>query len=427
MKFFKPFPTPTVPTFPDYYVNIRDFGAADGGEKQCTDAIRKAIDACSKNGGGHVIIPSGEWLTAAIHLKDNVDLHLDKGALVRFSTKFEDYLPVVYGILGGVRVYSVSHFIYAYRCRNIAVTGDGIFDGQGEAWWYMKKHQPGMKDLLCAGKEGRPVEERVYDKAEDGVRPHFLQFAECENVLIEGVTFRNSPSWNVHPAWCRNITIRGVKVYAPMGAPNTDGIDLESCRRALVENCTVEAGDDCFCLKAGRDEDAWQVGVPCEDVEIRGCHGKGGFGSFVIGSETSAGIRNIYLHDSTFSNMWSGVRMKTMQGRGGVIENIDFENIKVEKAQRWGISVTMRYDGEPLDNHGAALVNMPTVRNLSVENFTCTDANVGIEILGVPNAEPENICLSDVEIHASDPLHIENAGSVKMKNVSIDHIRTGEN
>lgn len=416
--FFKPFAPPVPPTFPDYTVDIRDFGAVADLSHNSGDAINNAIVSCSEHGGGVVLVPKGEWKTGPIHLKSNVNLHLEAGSVVHFSDNFYDFLPVVFGILGGIRCYSASHFIYAYKQQNIAITGEGTFDGHGENWWHMKHHQPGMEDLMRAGKEGRPLSERVYDKPEDGVRPRMLQFAECENILIEGVTLTNSPSWTVHPAWCKNLTVRDIKIKNPRIAPNTDGINLESCKRVLVENCVVDTGDDALCLKAGRDEDAHAVGIPCEDVEIRNCTALGGHGGITIGSETSASVRNAYIHDCTFGELYSAIRVKSMKGRGGFVENIDYENITIDKAKE-AIIITLRYAGEPLDDQSVQKTNMTKMRNFSIKNFKCKKALYGIDLLGDAQSTLDNICVSDVTVTADCPIRAEFVSNLITENTNL--------
>ncbi len=420
MKYFKPFEAPVEPVFPDRIFDIRNYGAEEGGEIAATEAIRAAIEACEKQGGGRVVIPEGRWLTGPIHLRDNVNLHLDAGALVEFSENFYDYLPVVYGILAGNRVYSVSHFLYAYRCKNIAITGEGTFDGHGQAWWHMKHHQPGMEDLMKKGKALAPMSERVYDRPEDGVRPRLLQFVECENVLLEGNTLKNSPSWTVHLAWCQNITVRGVTVENPLDAPNTDGINFEYCKRAVMEHCTVSGGDDMCCVKAGRDNDAWESGVPCEDIEIRNCRAiqcKGG--GVTIGSETSASVRNIWLHDCYFERVCSGLNMKTMKGRGGAVENIDVENIEVKLATRDAIRINMKYTGEPLDDYSQPNHHMPKVRNFYIKNFVCHETPCAMTVCGVKGHELENIHIENAVIHHKAPGIIECVKGLSMENVEL--------
>ncbi len=421
MKFFKPFEPPTEPSFPDYAVDIRDFGAVSGTDVSSHDAIKKAIEHVSAKGGGRVAFSRGEWLTGPIHLKSNVNLHFEEGCVVHFSTKFEDYLPTVYGILAGNRVYSPSHLLYAYKCENIALTGNGTLNGHGEAWWHMKHHQPGMEDLIKKGKSRRPLSERVYDKPEDGVRPRMLQFVECENVLIENLTFTNSPSWTVHPAWCKNIIVRGLTIKNPTDphvAPNTDGINFDSCRRGLIEDCDITTGDDMICLKAGRDEDAWEVGIPCEDIEVRNCRSHGSLGGITVGSETSACIRNAWFHDITLGSHYSAVNIKTMKGRGGTVENLDFENITIESATRPSILTTLRYTGEKLDDQSAPKINMPKVRNISVKNFVCRDAKTGIGLYGERGFEIENVHLENLDLTCCQLSEIEDAVGVTMVNVN---------
>lgn len=419
MKFFKPFEMPTIPQFPDYTVDIRDFGAVSGDGSNSAKSINEAIKKCSASGGGKVIVPKGVWHTGAIHLQSNVNLHFEEGSEVHFSTEFSDYLPVVYGILGGNRCYSVSHFLYAYQCKNIAITGSGTLNGHGEAWWHMRFQQPGMEDLLIKGREGKPLSERVYDKPEDGVRPRMLQFVECENVLIEGIHMCNSPSWTVHPAWCKNITVRNLTINNPYEAPNVDGVNFESCKRGLIEGCHITTGDDVICLKAGRDEDAWEVGIPCEDIEVRNCVARTGHGGITIGSETSASIRNAYFHDCDFGELYSAIRIKTMKGRGGVIENIDYENINIEKANIEAFMITLRYAGESLDDQTKPEESMPIIRNISVKGLKCTASETGVSILGTVGRQIENVYISDSKFFSERPIEAEYVENLNLSNVDL--------
>lgn len=418
MKYFKPFTPPVVPDFPDRIFDIRDFGATEG--ERSSKAINDAIKKCSESGGGRVVIPRGRWLTGPVHLRDNVELHISEGALVEFSTEFSDYLPVVYGILAGNRVYSVSHFIYAYRCKNIALTGKGVLDGHGEAWWYMKKHQPGMEDLIKKGKALAPLSERVYDRPEDGVRPRMLQFVECENVLLSDVTLKNSPSWTVHLAWCENIIARALTIENPQNAPNTDGMNFEYCRRAVADGCVISGGDDMCCIKAGRDTDAWESGRPCEDIEIKNCRAVNcSEGGITIGSETSASIRNIYIHDCRLEMVKSGFNLKTMKGRGGTVENIDAENIVVDHATLDAIRINMRFEGEPLDDYSQPDLNMPKVRNLHIENFVCKKTISAFTVRGVKNHKIENVSIKNTLICAEDYGTVEFVKNFTTENTTV--------
>lgn len=422
MKYFKPFELPKVPTFPKLTFDIRDYGAVEGGIVSATAAIRAAIDDCTVLGGGRVVVPKGHWLTGPIHLRDNVELYFAEGASVEFSTKFSDYLPVVYGILAGNRVYSPSHFIYAYKCKNIAVTGRGVLNGHGEAWWHMKNHQPGMEDLIKKGKALAPLSQRIYDKPEDGVRPRMLQFVECKNILLSGITMKNSPSWTVHLAWCENITVSGITVENPEDAPNTDGVNFEYCKRGLADGCVISGGDDMCCIKAGRDADAWESGTPCEDIEIRNCRAvKCSEGGITIGSETSASIRNIYIHDCYLEQVKTGFNVKTMKGRGGVVENIDVENIEVGLATLDAIRISMRFMGEPLDDYTQTDHHMPVLRNFYINNFTCHKTPCAMTVRGTEGHEIQNISICNAVIHAERSGATEFVKNLTTDNVVISH------
>ena len=241
------------PEFPDRTFPITDFGASEGGTVLNTRAIADAIAACDQAGGGRVLVPAGIWLTGPVHLQSRVNLHVAEGAELRFSQTFADYLPVVYIQRGGTRCYNYSPLIYARNCTDIAVTGTGTLNGQGQVWWPWKTKQPGMTRLFEMGAKQVPVEQRVFGTEADGVRPPFIQPIDCRNVLLEGFTLVNGPSWNIHPVTCENVTVRGVSVKT-MG-PNNDGIDPDSCRNVIIEDCFLDTGDDCICLKAGHTRD----------------------------------------------------------------------------------------------------------------------------------------------------------------------------
>lgn len=419
MKFFKPFTHPSVPKFPKLSVSIKDFGAIEGAKVMCSDAIREAIKHVSESGGGRVVFPKGHWLTGPIHFRDNVELHLERGCVVEFSEKFDDYLPVVESVLAGTKCYSCSHLIYGNRCKNIALTGEGVLDGHGRVWDWMKTHQPGMEDLMIKGAMCAPMSERVYDKEEMGVRPRFLQLQHCEGVLIEGVTFTNSPTWTVHPVFCKNVTVRNVTIKNDIDAPNSDGINFESCKCCVMHDCYVDTGDDAICIKAGRGRDAWSWNAPCEDIEVWGITGLSGMGSVTVGSETSAGINNIYIHDCTFGNRAIGINLKTMKGRGGYIKNIDFENLHFETVRRIAVKLTFRYDGEPLDDQSAPITDVPDLEGISVENITCPRSNYGIVIQGLPGYPLREIFLKNIDITANKAAIFTDVKGLYMDNVNV--------
>ena len=418
MDFFKPFPMPTGAQIPSHSVDIRDFGAVEGGKQSNTKAFASAIQAVSDLGGGRVTVPAGKWLTGPIHLKDRIELHLEEGSEVLFTQEKEEYLPAVFTLYEGVRCYTYSAQLYAHQCRDIAVTGKGTFNGMGYAWWPMTCNRQGTVDLYAAGEEHRPVEQRVYDTPEQGIRPGLLHFIACQNVLIEGVTFTYSPFWTVHPTWCENVIVRGVTVVnPPFYAPNTDGINLEGCRRGLVEDCCISAGDDAICLKSGRDEDGRVANRPCEDIVVRNCTALRSHGGITIGSETSGGVRNCLAYGCRFLDNCIGIWVKTARERGNVIENLEFRDIYLEKASHQGICITMGYyvDG----NTEAELPHMPLVRNLSIENFTCKAAPVGIQIDGVRGHNIQNVYLKDLQVKADRGMTADCVSGIHMENVEL--------
>ena len=433
MSFFKEFKLPDAPIFADFSVNICEYGAQENDMQKNMEALNTAISVCSENGGGTVVVPAGRWKTSAIHLKNNVNLHLEEGAVLCFSTEYTDYLPVVFGYRGGMRLYCVSHFIYAYKCKNIALTGKGILEGNGSAWWGLEVDAPGMTHLQKANKERLPLNERTYDTRESGVRPEFLQFVECENVLVEGVTFKNSPSWTVHPVMCRNVVIRGISVVNPFKAPNTDAIDIESCKCVLIEDCDMDTGDDIFCIKSGRDEDAWDYMTPCEDVVVRNCRGIGGCGGAAIGSETSGGVNNILFENCTFIDPRWGIRVKTRSSRGSSVENIFFKNIKIKNASIIGVDVVMEYlDYFEQLHYDDTMYNdpevvaereshIPVVKNISFENIECESSKLGLQLVGIKNHELENICFKDCNIASAEPLVIRDVKGIKTENLSFGY------
>src|SRR5229473_6106693 len=303
------------PTFPTRDFSVTSFGAKADGQTDCTDAFRKAIEACSKAGGGRVVVPAGEFLTGAIHLKSNVNLHVTKSATIKFSQDPRKYLPVIFTRWEGMELMNYSPFIYAFKQTNVAVTGEGVIDGQAdcEHWWPWKgRTQCGWKKgdpdqskaralLYEFVAKGAPVNERVFG---DGsfLRPQFIQPYRCQNVLFEGVTLRHSPMWQIHPVLCTNVTVRGIDIEREANAtgqtgPNTDGCDPESCRDVLIENCVFATGDDCIAINSGRNNDGRRVAVPSENIIIRDCQMKDGRGAITIGSQISAGVRNIFAEN----------------------------------------------------------------------------------------------------------------------------------
>ncbi len=409
-----PFDMPPVaaPVFADRVFDIRKFGAAAGAQTASTQALAAAIDACARAGGGRVLVPDGVWLTGPVHLKSNVELHLADGAELRFSQRFEDYLPPVFMQRGGVRCYGYSPLIYARDCTNIAVTGRGTLNGQGDVWWPWVKRQPGMAKLFKAGAAGTPVEQRVFASEVDGVRPPFVQPIGCRNVLLEGLTLIRGPSWNIHPVCCDNVIVRGVSVISH--GPNNDGIDPDSCSNVHIEDCLLDTGDDCICLKAGRNEDAWPLGKPCENVLIRRCRTKRGHGGVVLGSEMSAGIRNVFVHDCRFEGTERGIRIKSLPGRGGFVENVWFQNIEMDRIVGAAIHMTFRYGKSE-----ALTGKQPRFRNFQIRGVTCNGAKQAVVIEGLAENVMRELTFEDVRIAAKQGLSAEYVQGLTLRRVAL--------
>ena len=401
----------TRPTFADHAVSIADHGAVADGSTMNTAAIASAIAACAAQGGGRVVVPPGIWLTGPIHLRSNIDLHLEAGAEVRFSQRFEDYLPVVL-VQSSVRLYNYSPLVYARDCTNIAIIGQGTLNGQGQVWWPWK-----WQDKLAPHKvykfntENTPLEERILGTVEDGARPRLVHFLDCRNVLLEGVTVKDSPSWTVHLAFCDNVIVRGLTVIGK--GPNNDGINPESCKDVLVEHCLLDTGDDCVTIKSGKDQEAWRIGRPCENVVVRHCRAIGGHNILAIGSETSGSVRNIYLHDCQSDHTGRGLHIKSRRGRGGVVESIWMRDVVVGDVRNEAIRISLRYDGEPseravnYEERHADSPRIPIFRNIHIQNLGCGHAAIAARIEGLHDQPIEDLVLENVVLMADRGMSVE--------------------
>jgi polygalacturonase len=417
------------PEFPDREFLITDYGAVAGGEVKCTKAFRQAIQACHEAGGGRVVVPAGTFLTGAIHLKSNVNLHLQDNATILFSRDTADYLPVVFTRWEGMELMNYSPFIYAYEQENIAVTGNGTLDGNAsnEHWWPWsgaKKYgwvegtpkQTPDRDLLHEqNHQELAPEQRVYGGGHY-LRPQFVQPYKCKNVLISGVKLVNSPMWNLHPVLCENVTIDNVKIVT-LG-PNNDGCDPESCKNVLIRNCYFDTGDDCIAIKSGRNEDGRRINKPSENIIIEGCEMKEGHGGVVIGSEISGGARNIYALNCTMDspNLDRVLRIKTSSKRGGIIENIFMKDVKVGTYKEAAVKCNMFYE-EPGDF-------MPVIRNVWVENLQVEDGGKYGVLVNAYEASPvENLRLINCTINGvEEPVMADHVKDMEFVNVVMNKV-----
>jgi len=383
--------------------DIRAAGAKEGGAIKNTAAIRATIEAASKAGGGRVLIPPGRWLTGGIQLESNVELHIARGAELVFSGDPEDYLPPLFARHEEIECCKYAALLYARGKRHIAITGGGVLEGSGERWWRLKEEGHAAEELLYRmAAEGVPVAARVFDGTPGrALRPAFFQPVECEGVLVEGVTFRDSPMWTIVPTYCDSVTVRDVTVVTagPRGrAPNGDGVDVSSSRHVLVEGCTFDTGDDCVALKSGRDRDGLRVGRPTEDVTIRRCTFLRGHGGIVVGSETSGGVRGVLAEDCTFRGTDRMVRIKTARGRGGAVEHLTFRALRGEAIAAEAIHITMLYTGERLPAQPVT-GSTPRVRDIAFENVECRSGrSFAVQVTGLPEMPVRRVTFDGVDM-----------------------------
>ena len=420
------------PVFPDKTFLITDYGAVEGDSTTLYhESINNAILACHNAGGGKVVVPQGTFYTGPITLLSNVNLHIEEGATLKFSTNPTDYFPAVLSRWEGIDCYNAHPLIYAYQAENIALTGEGTLDGQGSKtdWWYMKggRHTiEGMPDQITSGgrarlfgaaENGIPVEERIMTPA-DALRPPFVSFMNCTSALIEGVYITNSPFWVIHPIFCQDLIVRGVRINSH--GPNNDGCDPESCKNVLIENCVFDTGDDCIAIKSGRNNDGRKWDIPSENIIVRRCQMKDGHGGVVVGSEISGGYRNLYVEDCEMDspNLDRVVRIKTNACRGGVIENLFVRNVRVNECNEAVMRINLLY--EPNEDCNAAFP--PVVRNVYLSNVTSQKSKYGIIIDGFEDkANVYNIHVTDCEFNNVNKGNTRISGMTE--NICLDNLK----
>ncbi|RYY73870.1 MAG: glycoside hydrolase family 28 protein [Gammaproteobacteria bacterium] len=386
------------PRLADQIFSVLDFGAKSDGVFDNTHVFARAIATCYEAGGGRVLVPAGNFFTGPIHLLSNVNLHLEEGAQLLFSTKPADYLPPVFTRWEGMELMGYSPLVYAYKQQNVALTGKGILNGQANemTWWPWKGGdkwaKPGFAtqakaraQLEADVEKNRPVSERIYAENSQ-LRPAFVQFYKCKNILIENITITNAPFWLLHPVMSENVIIRGV-TCASLG-PNSDGCDPESCKNVVIENCYFDTGDDCIAIKSGRNADGRRIATPSKNIVIRGCKMRSGHGGVVIGSEISGGARNIFAENCEMSSpdLERGLRIKTNSVRGGLIENIYFRNIHIGDVQT-AVVIDFNYE------EGDSGINTPHVRNVEVRNLHCKNAKQVFNVRGYERSPISNLHL----------------------------------
>ncbi len=423
-------------------------------------AINKAIDECAQKGGGTVLIPMGSFVTGPIIMKSNINLHLAKGALVIFSSDFNQY-PLVVSSFEGVDAARCQSPVVAENLENIAITGPGIMNGNGYYWRPVKKdkftesqwknHLKDYGGVLTADKkmwyssekalkgsltnnigkltEGKTLKD--FEDVKDFLRPNMIRIYQCKNILIEDVTFENSPAWTTHLMMSEHITIKNLKVKNPWYGTNTDALDLESCKNALVEDCNFDTGDDGITIKSGRDAEGRKRGMPTQDIIVNNCTVYHSHGGFVVGSEMSGGANNLFVSNCTFIGSDIGLRFKTTRGRGGVVENIYVNNVNMKDIPAEAILFDMYYAAKdpvvlagekrepPAVEFKTVDETTPQFRNFFFRNITVNGAAKGIFVRGIPEMHVKNILIENAVLQADEGIDIQEASGITLNNITM--------
>ena len=406
------------------WTNIVNHGADPSGKIKCTGVINSLIDSLSMSGGGTLFFPAGTFLTGPIIMKSNIALYIDAGSTIKFSDDFDDYLPMVPSRWEDVRLKNFKSQIYAYRCENISIRGDGHLDGQGQKWWdFMRSVSPdkpvGSKWQGILAKENAELltKDSYISSKNNFLRPPMVTTYECKGVLIEGVSFSNPPFWTIMPAFTENITITGITIENPRNSPNTDGIDPSSCRNVHISNCHISVGDDCIVIKSGRDKDGREANSPTENVTITNCTMLKGHGGVVIGSEMSGGVKRVTISNCIFEGTERGIRIKTMRGRGGAVEDIRVSNVSMFNMLNEGVLITLRYQStkpEPLSER------TPAVKNVQLSGINIRGAQRPVAIYGLEERDVSEISFSDIRIFSDRGILLENSSGISFHDIKMD-------
>lgn len=419
------------PVFKNTTYRVTDFGAVADGKSDNTAAFKKAIMKCTQEGGGIVTVPPGKYYTGPVHLENNVNLHLQQGAELLFSTNPADY-PIVHTSWEGTELMNYSPLIYAYKKNNVAVTGKGTVNGQAtvDNWWPwagkgygFKKGMPSQADplnrnsLVQMAEDGVPVEKRTFGEGHY-LRPCFVEFFECTNVMVKDINILNAPFWVIHPIKSSNVIVDGVNITSH--GPNNDGCDPEYCKNVVIRNCSFNTGDDCIAIKSGRDGDGRRVNIPSENIVVQNCKMFDGHGGVTIGSEISAGVRNVFVEncDMDSPELDRAIRIKSNTRRGGFVENLYVRNLRVGQVKESVLGIDMYYaiHGNQTGNY------MPRVQNIVLENITVKNGGqYGILAKGQQAQPIEGITFKNVVIEKVEKEYLaENVKDLKFINTKIN-------
>ncbi len=409
--------------YPERTFDIRKYGAKADGKTLCSKAINKAISACSKSGGGHVVVPAGEWLTGAVHLQSNVDLHLEEGAKLIFTDNPADYLPAVRSTWEGVECMNYSPLVYAYECKNVKLSGTGTLAPKMELWktWFARpaEHIEATRHLYTWGAEDYPIEQRNLTALKgSNMRPHLIQMNRCQNVVLENFHIREAPFWTIHIYMCDETLVRGLDVYAH--GHNNDGIDIDMSSKVLVENCKFNQGDDAVVIKAGRNRDAWRINKPSENIVIRNCTITDGHTLLGLGSELSGGIRNVWMHDCEVNGVVTRLcYLKTNHRRGGFVENVTLENVKTTHVQRvLAIATDVVYQWKDFPDYETKYTR---IDGLHMRNVECDSADVVIDLQCDEHLPAKNISIDNLSVGKAikDFCNVKNVTGLSLNGVNL--------
>lgn len=425
----------SAPSIPDYRVSVKDFGAKGDGATLDTEAFTKAIAAVEAKGGGHVDVPAGVYLLGPIELKSHIDLHLSQNATLYFSPDASLYVQKEGAKSTRGRVRSA---ISAEQCTDISITGGGLIDGMGNYWRPVKRSKQSDEEWKNYVKQGGTVTKDgnfFFPKAPEGMkydaleklRNDLIRIYRCKNVLLQGVTFQNSPRFHVHPYYCENVIMDGIVVRSPWNAQNADGIDLTNCRQVLIVNTTVDTGDDGICMKGGQGASGKKAG-PVSDVLIKNCRVYHAHGGFTIGSDCSGGMKNIVVRNCTYNGTDVGLRFKSGMDRGGKTENVFCDSIYMSNIRGEAIIFENTYvnkDVKFMMGNGTDIdstkIFLPDFTDVHISNVVCRGAETGILLRGIPQAFIHDITFKNVTIsEARKPYSSEYAKGIVLDNVKVN-------
>lgn len=446
---------PSTPQIPATRANLADFGGVPDGETLNTAAFARAFASLTEKGGGTLVVPAGIWLTGPIELRSHINLHLEAGALIQFSRDPALYPVRVFDARGEKSIGTQSP-LSGEKIEDIAITGAGVIDGGGDAWRLIKKAKTTegfWKNLVASGGVTSPkgtewwpsqaamdgaagtdeleakgvLDPAAYEPYRQFLRPRLLRLLDCRRVLIEGVTFRNSPNWTLHPWLCEDVTLRDLKIFNDRWAQNSDAMDVDSCRRVHVTGCIIDTGDDGVCIKSGKDASGRRLGVPTENVLVENCTVYEAHGGFTIGSEMSGGVRNLLVRNCTFIGTAIGLRFKTARGRGGVVENIHITGIRMTGIENAAIDFNFYYaaNGKPQEAAPTPNEGTPTFRNILIENVVSRGSATPLVMRGLPEMPLRDITLRDVSLSAEHGADLLNCDGIIFERVRI-HAAQGE-